>query len=85
MALCLLGAKPLPEPMLTYCRLDTQEQISVKFKSTLDKFSFMETHFDRLVQEKRNSIANALELRLFALTHQFENVVCKMTAILFRS
>ena len=29
----LLGAKPLPEPMLAYCQLDSWEQISVKFES----------------------------------------------------
>ena len=29
----LFRAKPLPEPMLFYCQLDTWEQISVKFKS----------------------------------------------------
>ena len=27
-------------------------------------------HIDGLMQERRNSIANALELRLFALTHR---------------
>ena len=26
----LLGAKPLPEPVLAYCQLDSWEQISVK-------------------------------------------------------
>ena len=31
MAYCLFGAKPLPEPMLAYCRLDPWEQSSVKF------------------------------------------------------
>ena len=31
MACHLLGAKPLPEPMLTYCQLDPKEQTSVKF------------------------------------------------------
>ena len=30
---CLFGAKPLPEPMLAYCQLDSWEQISVKFES----------------------------------------------------
>ena len=30
MACRLFGAKPLPEPMLAYCRLDSWEQISVK-------------------------------------------------------
>ena len=29
----LFGAKPLPEPMLTYCHLDPYEQTSVKLKS----------------------------------------------------
>ena len=29
-------------------------------------------HIDRLVQERRNSIANALELHLFALTYWYD-------------
>ena len=33
MACRLFGAKPLPEPMLDYCHLDSWEQISVKFES----------------------------------------------------
>ena len=33
MACRLFGAKPLPEPLLTYCQLDSQEQTSVKFES----------------------------------------------------
>ena len=28
----LWGAKPLPQPMLTYCQLELQEQTSVKFE-----------------------------------------------------
>ena len=32
MACRLFGAKPLPEPMLAYCELDSWEQISVKFE-----------------------------------------------------
>ena len=32
MACRLFEAKPLPEPMLTYCQLDSWEQISVKFE-----------------------------------------------------
>ena len=28
----MFGAKPLPEPMLAYCQLDSWEQISVKFE-----------------------------------------------------
>ena len=34
----LFGTKPLPEPMFTYCRLDPQEQISVKFESKYKAF-----------------------------------------------
>ena len=33
MACRLFGGKPLPEPMLAYCQLDSNEQTSVKFKS----------------------------------------------------
>ena len=33
MACRLFGAKPLPEPMLTYCQLDPKKQTSVKFES----------------------------------------------------
>ena len=38
MASCLFGAKPLPEPMLAYCQLDSWEQISVKFESKFYHF-----------------------------------------------
>ena len=33
MACRLFGAKPLPEPMLTFCQLDPYEQASMKFES----------------------------------------------------
>ena len=38
MACRLFGATPLPEPRLTYCQLDSWEQISVKFESELYHF-----------------------------------------------
>ena len=38
MACRLFGAKPLPEPMLAYCQLDSREQISVKFGSEFFHF-----------------------------------------------
>ena len=38
MACRLFGAKPLPEPMLTYCELDSWEHISVKFESEFYHF-----------------------------------------------
>ena len=36
----LFGAKQLPEPMLTYCQLDSWEHISVKYKSDILSFLF---------------------------------------------
>ena len=38
MACRLFGAKPLPEPMLVCCRLNSWEQISVKFESEFYHF-----------------------------------------------
>ena len=38
MACRLFGAKPLPEPMLSYCQLDSWEHISVKFESEFYHF-----------------------------------------------
>ena len=38
MACRLFGAKPLPEPMLVYCHLDSWEQISVKLESEFYQF-----------------------------------------------
>ena len=35
MACRLFGAKPLPEPALAYCKLDSREQISVNGKNIL--------------------------------------------------
>ena len=40
MACRLFEAKPLPEPMLAYCQLDSWEQISVKFEFEILSFSF---------------------------------------------
>ena len=38
MACRLYGTKPLPEPMLAYCQLDSWEQISAKFESEFYHF-----------------------------------------------
>ena len=38
MACRLFDAKPLPEPMLAYCQLDSWEQILVKFESEFYNF-----------------------------------------------
>ena len=34
----LIGAKPLPEPMMDYCQMDSWEHISVKFESEFCHF-----------------------------------------------
>ena len=38
MVCCLIGAKPLSEPMLGYCQLDAKEQTAVKFKKNAKLF-----------------------------------------------
>ena len=35
----LFGAKPLPEPMLTYYQLDSSEQTSLKFEAKYKKIA----------------------------------------------
>ena len=37
MACRLFEAKPLPEPMLTYCELDILGQITLKFETNYDR------------------------------------------------
>ena len=59
MACRLFGAKPLPEPVLTYCQLDLWQQISVKFelkyktfhswKGICLAFSYMQAQFQRQI------------------------------------
>ena len=41
MACRLLDTKPLSEPMLVYCHLHPQEQISVKFETKLKHFDYV--------------------------------------------
>ena len=45
MACRLFGAKPLPEPVLVYCQLDSWEQISVKFE-----FEFYHFHARKCIE-----------------------------------
>ena len=50
MACRLFGAKPLPEPMLAYCHLDSWEQISVKFESEFNHIIFIqENAFENVI------------------------------------
>ena len=50
MACHLFGAKPLPEPMLAYCKIDPLGQILVKFESTYKTF-IHENVFEKAVYE----------------------------------
>ena len=50
MACCLSGAKPLPEPMLQNCQLDTWEQTLMKFESKYEIF-FEENVFETIICE----------------------------------
>ena len=52
MACCLLGAKPLSEPMLEYYYLDPKEQISWNFTHTFYSYIFIkENAFESVICE----------------------------------
>ena len=51
MACRLFGAKPLPEPMLTYCQLDHWERLPMEFESKY-KFFIHENAFKAVVCER---------------------------------
>ena len=74
-------AKPLLEPMLTYCPLDSYQSISMEFESIYNNFQTNacisecrlqtsaippphDVYIDGLIQERRDSSALAMELRL---------------------
>ena len=48
MACPLFGAKPLPEPMLTYCQMDPPQQTSVNLNT---KLFINENEFENVVLE----------------------------------
>ena len=50
MAWCFLDAKPLSDPMLTYCELDPLEYISVEFNHNLNIF-IQENAFENVVRK----------------------------------
>ena len=52
MACRLSGAKPLSEPMLTYCRLEPKEHISIEFYLKFEKFHSWNP-FEHVVREIR--------------------------------
>ena len=47
MACHLVGAKPLPEPMMNVCQVDPQEQTSVELKIKMQISSLMKLHLKR--------------------------------------
>ena len=71
MACRLFGAKPLPEPMLAYCQLDSWEHISVKFESELYHFRSWKCIWKCLLPKWRPFCPGGDELK-----HVHLNVVC---------
>ena len=61
MACRLFGAKPLPEPMLAYCQMDTWEQISMEFESKFYHF-YLKNAFEIVVSEMAAILSRADEL-----------------------
>ena len=54
MACRLFSAKPLPEPMLVYCQLDSREQIAVELE--LESYNFInENSFANFVCQNGSS------------------------------
>ena len=51
MACCMFSAKPLPESVLSYCRLDHTNRISAKCKSKYRFFFFQNNTFENVVYE----------------------------------
>ena len=64
MAFRLFGAKPLPEPMLDFCQLDSWEQISVKFESEFYNFDSKKCIWKCRLTELRPFCPGGDELRV---------------------
>ena len=60
----LFGAKPLSEPMLEHCQLDSWEQISVKFKSEFYHFHSRKCFWNCCLPKWRPFCPGGDELRL---------------------
>ena len=59
----LFNAKPLPEPLLTYCQLDSQEQISVIF-------FIQENVFENVTCEMLTILFKSLSLQVTAVAYE---------------
>ena len=57
MACRLFGAKPLPQPMFAYCRLDFWEQISMKFESEFCYFHARKFNLETILS-RRDELTN---------------------------
>ena len=75
MACRLFGTKPLPEPVLFYCQLESWQQVSVKFESKFYHFHSRKCIWKFQWNLNQHSI-------IFIPENAFENVVCQMVAIL---
>ena len=55
----LFGAKPLSEPMMTYCQLDHKEHISIKYHLN-SKVFIQENSFENILCEMATILSLAL-------------------------
>ena len=77
MACRLIGAKPLPEPILSYCQFDHQEQTSVKLESRYI-FVIHENVFENDFCEMGAILSGGDELIQYLIRH---NVVSSLACI----
>ena len=72
MACCLSGAKPLPEPMLAYCQLDSWEQNFSENQIGILSFSFKKMHLKFRLPKRRPFCPGADDLRYRESHHKDE-------------
>ena len=74
MACRLLGAKPLPEPILAYCQLDSWEHISVKFESEFYHFHSRKCNWNYRLPKWRPFCPRGDELNKLSCSRGFEKL-----------
>ena len=76
MARRLFGAKPLPEPMLNYCQLDSWEQISVEFESEFYQFHSRKCIWNCRLAKWRSFCPGCKWVNNWYLEHYSWNILC---------
>ena len=69
----MFGAKPLPEPMLTYGQFDPQEKTSVKFESKYKTF-IRENAFENVVWKTASILSKKSEGCLFVFAYSIYTI-----------